>query len=464
MTVTHAPDLHAHEANRETFTRLHEAGLPLVGVVPSMLRDGPGFLLEASRRHRGEVFSIKLGPEAVYVVSSPAHLQHVLVDHARDFGKGGMWKAARTLLGNGLVTSEGDFWLRQRRLMQPLFGAKHLASLGGLMVDAIERERERIGHEDHSQRPVEMGAEMTQITQRVLLEAMFSTSFPADEAARLCGHLDTAFQAMNLRLVLYFLPDFVPLPGDRANRAAIAAIDEAVLGIVRARRERPLRRTDILSQLLDARDADTGEAMSDRQVRDELVTLFVAGLDTTAVTLTWMFYLLDRHPHLDARLRAEVSAVLGGRNPTVDDLPKLAYTKRVLQETMRLYPPGWLIPRNAVCDTVVGGRTIPAGASMILSPYLTHRDPAHWEDPDTFDPERFLPERAAGRPKLAYVPFGAGGRQCIGNHFAMMEAQLITAMLVQRFKPRLASGRTVKPTGAGTLKPAGGLWMNFDRA
>lgn len=433
---------------------------PLLGALPDMLQDGPGFLLRSSRENQGEIFSLQLGPVQVPVVTRPEDLQQVLLDDARSYSKGGMWSAVRPLLGNGLVTSDGDVWRRQRQLMQPLFTPRYVNSLSGLMVSAIESQLAEMA--TRTDRPMDIGAEMTGITQRVLMETMFGTSLAPEKARELGQHLAVAFQAMNIRLFTYFLPEWFPRPGGRAFFAAIAAIDEALLGLVAQRRANPGGRSDLLSLLLEATDPDTGEALSDREIRDQLVTLFVAGLDTTAITLSWTLHLLDGHPEVGGRIRAEIASVVGDRNPRAEDMPKLPYTKQVLQESMRLYPPAWIFPRYVANGSVVGGREIAAGSSLLISPWLTHRDPTHWERPDEFDPERFTNEAIACRPRLSYIPFGAGGRMCVGNHFAMMEGTLGLVMLLQRFRAKGVAGRKVIPAAASTLKPKGGLVMRME--
>jgi cytochrome P450 len=298
----------------------------------------------------------------------------------------------------------------------------------------------------------------------VILETMFGKGIDRHETDRLGAELRVAFKAMNLRSFLYFLPEWFPLPGDGRYRAAISTIDEAMFRLVRARRASGADRDDLLSLLLRARDDEKGDGMDDRQLRDELVTMFAAGQDTTANTMTWLWYTLDRHPDVERRLRAEVEGVLGNRRPTFDDVARLVYTKQVIQEVMRLYPPAWMFARFADGDAVIGGHRIPSGAVLLLSPFVTHRDPGLWPDPDRFDPERFTPERSAGRPRYAYYPFGGGPRQCIGNHFAMMEAQLIAAMMVQRLRPKLVSRQPVSPSSVGTLKPRNGIRMTLDAA
>ncbi len=271
-----------------------------------------------------------------------------------------------------------------------------------------------------------------------------------------------AFKGLNLRLFLFFLPDRIPRPGEQRYRKAIASIDEAMLRLVRARRAGGADRKDLLSLLLRARDEDNGEGMDDRQLRDELVTIFVAGQETTANTMTWLWYVLDQNPEVERRLRAEVTSVLGDRKPTFEDLARLSYTTQVIHEVLRLYPTVWVMLRFSDQEASIGGHRVPAGSPLLLSPFVSQRDPAFWPDPDAFIPERFSPERSAGRPRFAYYPFGGGPRQCIGNKFSIMEAQLMTAMMVQRLRPRLVPGHHhVTPAASGSLKPSHGLKMTL---
>jgi cytochrome P450 len=440
-----------------------ERGYPLIGALPHILRDGPGFLTRVARSHPGEIVGVRLGPITAYLVTHPDHVQHVLLDHWRDFGKGGgMWRAIRPLLGNGLVTSEGDFWLRQRRLMQPLFSPDYLASLADVMTSVVEREVDQLARRTGT--VVEMQREMGAITQRVLLGALFGSSIDRRETEHLGDQIVIAFREMNLRMFLYFLPDRIPLPGDRAFRRAIMTLDEGMMRLVRRRRGSGGEHHDLLSLLMHARDEAGAAGMDNRQLRDELVTLFVAGNDTTAKTMAWLWCALEQNPEVDRKLRAEVADVLGGRRPTHADLARLTYTKQVIQETMRLFPAAWFFPRFAAHDTTIGSFPIPAGSALVLNPFASHRDPAFWPDPERFDPGRFDPERAAARPRFAYYPFGGGPRQCIGNVFSLMEAQLITAMMVQRLRPRLVPGHGVAPSSATTLTVRHGLKMTLATA
>jgi cytochrome P450 len=455
--------------NPRAATRIHvERGFPLVGVLPELLRNAPGCLTRIAQKRPGEVVGLRIGPITAYLVTHPDHVHHVLQEHWRDFGKGAMWKVMRPLLGDSLAITEGDHWLRLRRLMQPLFSPTHLASLTDLMTDVISREVDRLA----SRGPgavIEVDKEMTVITQRILLETMFGASIDRGEIEHLGDQILIAFREMNLRAFLYFLPDRFPLPGDRILRNAIATIDETMRDIVRMRRKSGQQRNDLLSHLMYARDEGVDGGMDDQELRDELVTLLVAGADTTASAMTWLWYMLHRHPDVDRRVRVELNSVLGGRRPTFPDLSRLVYTKMVVQETMRLYPPAWMIPRFTQREVAVGDYVIPADSVVLLSPLVNHLDPLTWPDPERFDPERFDPERfdperTAKRSRYAYFPFGGGPRQCIGNVFAMMETQLITAMMAQRYRLALVQGHRVVASSSTTLKPRHGMLMTLGSA
>jgi len=433
-------------------------GYPLIGCVVDLLRDGAGFMARLSRERPGEVAAFRLGPITAYLVTHPDHVQRILVDDRESYTKGGMYKGAKAVLGNGLGTSEGELWARQRRLMQPLFTPARLAALTDRMVEVVGREVEALRARGPGAR-VDMAHEMGVLTQRLILETMFGQGIDRAEADRLADQLLVAFRGMNLRMFLYFLPERLPLPDERRFRRAVAAIDEAILRFVRARRAETKERDDLLSLLLNARDEATGEGMDERQIRDELVTMFSAGNDTTANTMTWLWVALEGNPAVERRLRAEVAEVLGERRPTHADLARLPYTRLVVQEILRLYPAGWMFPRFTAVETTLGPSRIPARSPVMLSPFATHRDPALWPDPETFDPERFTPERSAGRPRYAYYPFGGGPRQCIGESFAWMELILIVATIAQRWDLALVPGHPVELQPLITLRAKHGMRM-----
>ncbi len=435
-------------------------GYPVVGLLPGLVRDAPGLFLRLAGQHPGALIELDLGPARAYLVTHPDQVQYVLNDNWRNFTKeGGMWRPIERLLGNGLVTAGGDEWLRNRRRMQPLFAPRQLASLVDLMVDVVESDLPRLEQQARTGAAIDMDREMMQLTQRVILATMFGASISPRETDSLGEAIGAAFQTINARMFFYFMPERL-LPGERALRDAISRIDASLLRLVRERRSGGEERDDLLSLLLRAQD-ESGSGMDDRQLRDELVTMFVAGNETTAITMTWLFYLLDRHPEIERKLRAELEEVLGDRRPTAADLSKMDYTKRVILEAMRVYPPSWLLPRIVKEDDQICGYPVPAGAIVIVSQYVMHYDPAFWEAPAVFDPERFTPERSASRPRYSFMPFGGGPRQCIGNLFSIMEAQILLAVLLRRLRARLLPGHPVSPQAMTTLRSRHGLKMTL---
>ncbi|HZF54564.1 MAG TPA: cytochrome P450 [Polyangiaceae bacterium] len=437
-------------------------GLPLVGALPEFMKDPPGTVLRAARAHPGELFGLRLGPVTAYVVSQPEHVQQV-VHNPRSFSKGGrMWDGARLLVGNGLATSGGALWLRQRRLMQPLFLPAHIASLVDTIVDVLEREVERFVAHAGTGEVLDMDVEAMHLTQQVLLAAMFGASISASYAAQLGRDIQAAMRSLSLRMFLHFIPRRLPLPGDRRFNDAVARIDAVMMRLVAERRRSGLERADLVSSLLRAHVEGVEQGMDDAQIRDELVTMFIAGNEALAMTLTWAWYELDQHPEVARKLRAEINAVLGDRRPTYADLERLVYTRYTLMETMRRYPSAWAFPRFTEGPELVGGYQLPARATLLVSPLATHCDPAIWDRPELFDPDRFSPERSAGRSRYAYYPFGDGPRQCIANNLAMAAAQLTLAMMAPRVRPRLAPGQRVALGTAISLKPRYGMKMRVD--
>jgi cytochrome P450 len=412
-----------------------------------------------------------------YLCTAPEGIRHVLQDNHRNYHKQTRgFDTLRLVLGNGLLTSEGDFWLRQRRIAQPAFHRDRVASFAGAMVraavDMVERRWtpviERGGRLD-------VASEMMRVTLRIVGKTLLGID-PSDEADRVGGALEALLVGFRRRMqsvVQFPLP--WPTPENRKLGAAIDEIDRIVLRIIDERRAAASKDQgrggaaeagaggDLLGMLMEARDEETGERMSDRQLRDEVVTLFLAGHETTALSLSWTFALLSRHPEVGRRLRGELREVLGGRLPTAEDVPRLTYTRMVLQEALRLYPPAWNFGRTAREDDQLCGYPVPAGSLILLSPYVTHRNPRLWANPEGFDPGRFSPENAAKIPKFAYIPFGAGPRQCIGNGFAMMEATLLLAVFWDRVDLSLVPGHDLVPQPTVTLRPRGGLPM-FARA
>jgi cytochrome P450 len=408
-------------------------------------RDPFKFLMDLVARE-GAVARYRAGTEPAFLVTDPDLIKRVLADNAGNYSKAtqinGTFKRA---VADGLLTSEGPTWRRQRRLMQPAFHRDRLAALSAQMTGATVDMLERWSGTAARGEVVNVSEEMSALTLRITVKALFGTDV-IEQAANVGHRIAAGLSA----LVSPEQPAFID--GKRA-------VEELLTGIIAERQQEPRDPPDLLQMLMDARDAETGEALTRDEILDQMMTLLLAGYETTANSLAWSWYLLSQNPGSAARLRAELAAVLGGRVPTVADLPLLPYNRMVLEEAMRLYPPAWILGRRALADDDLGGHAIPAGSVVAISPYLMHRQPDHWDDPEAFDPERFTKERSAGRKPFAYFPFGGGPRLCIGHNFAMLEAQLIVATVAQRFELHLVPGHRVEPERLFVLRPRGGLPM-----
>ncbi|HET7786576.1 MAG TPA: cytochrome P450 [Myxococcales bacterium] len=427
----------------------------LLGSLPEVRRDPIRMFLEAFHAY-GDVVRFRFGPMVGHLVSSPAGVNHVLAENNKNYGKRTRgYRNLRYVLGNGLLTSEGEFWKRQRRIAQPAFHRQRIAGFAGAMVRAAEEAAASL--EARRGADVDMHQEMMRLTLRIVGETLLAYD-PSDAASEVGAALHFLLSIANKRAsrVLH-LPPSVPGFENRRFRRALATLDQVVLRIIAERRRNPGDRGDLLSMLMESRDEDTGESMDDRQLRDEAMTIFLAGHETTANALTFTWLLLSRYPATFRDLRAELALVLGGRSPTLADLPRLTLTRRILQESMRLYPPAWIIGRSVIGPDEIGGYRIPAGSILFVSPYVVHRHPALWDDPEGFDPQRFAQEP----PRGAYFPFGGGPRMCIGNGFASMESELLLATLAQRVRPDLVPGHRVELEPSITLRPRYGLRMTI---
>ena len=424
-------------------------------------REDPlGLFLRAHEEH-GEFVRLRMGPAIHLVsVSSPALVKQVLVDRADCYGKPpSLFRGALPLLGNGLFMSGGDFWKRQRRLMQPAFHKERLAALAGAMVDATREMLARWRSRPSPHEPLDMAAEMMRLTLVIVGRTLFSADV-GGATDRLGPAITQVLEETNHR-ILSLLPLYEFIPGERGRRfrQSLAVLDAAVYEVIASRRAGQTQGEDLLAMLMAMQDADTGERMTDTQLRDEVMTLLLAGHETTANLLAWMWHMLSQHPEVEARAHAEVHAVLGEREPTAQDVPRLVYLTQVLEETLRLYPPVWILARQPVKEDVLGGVQLPPSARVIVAtaPWVLHQNPALWPDPTRFDPERFAPGLAASRPRFAFMPFGGGQRLCIGQGFAMMEATLVAAEVLRHFRPRAVPGHRVDMEPLVTLRPRGGL-------
>jgi cytochrome P450 len=432
----------------------------LLGSLPDLQRDRLGFLLNTAQKY-GDVVKYRMAIYQLMQVCHPDGIQHVLQENNHNYTKNSpTLREFRRVLGTGLFTSEGAFWLRQRRLMQPAFHRQRIAALGDMMVKTTQAMLQTWQPAIASRQPLDISKEMMVLTMEIACRALFS--------ANIQPHVQEIGQAVTEiveQIVFrfdhpFYPPPIFPTPLNRRYRAAMQALDRIAYELIQQRRSQPVEGGDLLSLLMEMRDEDTGEGMTDQELRDEVVILLIAGHETTATALSWTFYLLSQNPSAEQRLRLELAQVLSGRPPTATDLPSLPYTRMVIDESMRLYPPAWLTERIAQADDEICGYKIPAGTIIVVSPYVIHHHPAYWENPESFDPLRFLPERSAGRPRFAYFPFGGGPRMCIGNSLALTEAQLVLASVYQRCHLELSSGHAVEPLPLVTLRQKGGLWMD----
>lgn len=407
------------------------------------------FLRELQDRF-GDVAEMKVLGKPFFLISHPDHVEAVLVKHARIMLRDEYIVVLERALGKGLLTSDGDLWKRQRKLMSQAFVPKRIHSYGEAMVRVT----------DAALRPwrdgqtINLHQEISRVTMEVVADVLFGAGIDPEDVHTVRESMETVneFMANSPEAILMF-PPWVPTPRNLATNHAVKRIDDLVYRIIANRRGGEAR-DDLLGTLLAAQD-DDGTRMSDKQLRDEVITLFLAGHETTALLLAHTFYLLSKHPEIERRLHAEIVEVLGGRLPTADDVRALPYTERVLKETMRLYPPAWTTGREAAEEVEIGGHVIPKGAQILTSQWVVHRDPRWFPNPEGFDPDRWAPERAKDIPRFAYFPFGGGPRICIGNHFAMMEATLILAIIGQRFRIELLPGERLALKPSVTLRQAG---------
>lgn len=433
-------------------------GLPIVGCLRQFRHDRLGLLLRA-QREGGDIARVPILTTELVIVSSPELARAVLVKKASSFRKSiALARFSRPMLGDGLLTSEGSVHRRQRKLIAPGLQRRRLSGY----VDTMARHADGAVSRWRAGQVIDTHAEMARLTVGIASETMFghSTAAYADATSRAIREA-TAYIATEVGRLVHW-PLSWPTPRHRRLRRAIGTLDDVVYRLIRERRAAPRQADDILAMLLEARDEDDGSALTDQEVRDQVMTLFVAGHDTLANALTWALYVLARNPALAARLEDESRAVLGGRPPTMDDLPKLGLASRVFKETLRLYPAAYLVGRESTEPVELGDYQIAAGTTVLVSVYGMHRRPDLFTDPHRFDPDRFLPERETELPRGAYLPFADGPRVCIGNHFALIEGQLVLAHLAQHVRFSALPGPLVEPQATTTLSPQGPIRLRVE--
>src|SRR5471032_1810439 len=410
-------------------------------------------------RTYGDVSTYRMAGEQLFLVNDPRLVRDILVTHNRNFTKSRGLERSKRLLGQGLLTSEGAMHLRQRRLMQPAFHRDRISGFGNLMVGYADRMR----NSWTDGVTLDVSREMNRLTLSIVGKTLFDVDVEQQAAA--VGEALTAVMESFWMMMLPFADvlERLPVPKLRRARMARARLDAIIYRMIADRRASGRDHGDLLSMLLNAQDEDEGGGMTDQQVRDEAMTIFLAGHETTANALMWMWYLLSSAPEVEAKLHAEVDRVLQGRLPGLGDLASLQYVERVVTEAMRLYPPAWIIGRRAIDDYQLGDYVAPARSILVMSPYLMQRDPRFYTDPGRFDPDRWTPEFRAALPKFAYFPFGGGPRQCIGESFAWMELILLTATISQQWRLRLVPGHPVVPQPLITLRAKHGMRMTVEK-
>jgi cytochrome P450 len=427
--------------------------MPLLGGLILPGRD-PLTLFTYFTQTYGDIVFFRLGGERVFLINHPQYIRDVLLTHHRNFTKSRGLERAKKLLGEGLLTSEGSTHLRQRRLLQPAFHRDRLGAYAQVMVEQATRMRERW----QQGTAFDVSKEMMRVTLAIVGKTLFDTDVEskADEVGVAVTRVLETFW-LNLLPGADFLEKF-PIPKLRRAREARQRLDALIYAMIAERRASG-DRGDLLSMLLAARDDDGGAGMSDTQIRDEAMTIMLAGHETTANALSWTWYLLSQHPEVEAQLHAEVDSALAGRRPTIADLPALPFVERVVTESMRLFPPAWMLGRRAIADYQLAGYTVPARSMILMSQYVMHRDKRFFDHPETFNPARWTPEFKAALPKFAYFPFGAGPRQCIGDQFAWMELILVVATVAQQWRLRADPHHRVVPQPLITLRPKHGIVM-----
>ncbi len=434
-------------------------GLPVVGSLFDYFRDILGFLTRVSADY-GDIVYYKLGSRKMYLLNNPEDIKDVLVTNNRNFEKSRALKRTKIVLGEGLLTNEGEPHLKQRRTIQPVFHHQRIKSYGDVMAEYSSR----IGENWQNGSVVNIHKEMMKLTLSIVSKTIFDSDMESesDEIGKSLTDLVTLFPQMIFPYSEYL--DNLPLPANKRFFNAKSKLDSIIYKMIEERRANPGEKMDLLSMLLEAQDEEgNGQKMSDLQVRDEAMTLFLAGQESTANSLVWTWYLISQHPQVEKKVHDEIESALQDRLPTLDDLGKLSYTQNVFKEALRLYPPAWALARQVKEDYEVRGYTIPAGADIFISQYVVHRDPRLYREPDRFIPERWESEETKDLPRFAYFPFGGGTRRCIGEPFAWMEGIIIIAAIASKWKMRLVPHQSVVPEPLITIRPKYGMKMILER-
>jgi cytochrome P450 len=436
-------------------------GNPLLGSIRDIQRDNIQTFMDAWREY-GDIVHFR-GPLTINLLVHPDYIQHVLKDNTRNYTRPKFVQdKLKSIVGEGLVANEGEVWLRSRKLTQPAFHNEIVAGLAEIFAETTGEMLE--GWDAYAERgePVDVKSAMMQMSLTNLARALFKADL-REELGKIEPAVQFALAHTQKRLTSPVDPQRFPLPSVKRFEQGLKTLDSIIYRLIAERRQGDGQGTDLVSMLLAARDEETGEGMSDEQVRDEVIGFFIAGHETVSSALSWTWYLLSKNPESWRKMKEEVDQVLDGRRPTVEDVSKLTYTTNVLWESMRLYPPIFVLMRYAVEDDEIGGYHVPAGSNIVLCAYVTHRHPDFYPNPEGFDPDRFSPEFVKSLHRMAYFPFSGGPRKCIGHTFAMMEMPIVLAMVTQRYKLNLMPGMPVVPEPAISLRPRDALLMTLER-
>lgn len=449
MAVTSKPD---YGRGTRTALRCRAETIPFHRTVPRLARDPLTGLAEIGRETDGCVVRLGLGLFRPFLVTHPDHVQYVLRDGQSNYRRDGMlWKPLRRLNGDG-IASDGPRWVASRQRFQPLFAAKRIDAMVDAMALTVSEGVDALEARVTCGEPLDAPTEMARIVHRVLVRLFFGDRLSLADTDKLGEAISTAFTSLGARMLLPFVPHAVPLPGDAAFRRAVRTVDGVIYPLIRQQADDPAPFDDFVAQMCQDRD-ENGDPLDETLIRGDLNALFVAGTETTALSMTWLWTVLAGHPEIEEKVTGEIQRVVGSARPTRAHLGELTYTRQVIQEVLRLYPTGWILPRVARERHSIDGVIIPRGATVILSPYVTQRLEQFWDHPDMFDPERFSAQQVRQRHRFAYYPFGAGGHMCLGTHLFTVESQLIVAMLLSRFRVEVTSTMPAVPLAAASLRP-----------
>ncbi|MFC4014488.1 cytochrome P450 [Nonomuraea purpurea] len=435
--------------------------LPFYKAIPRLVKDPVTELAKMGVEANGRIVRLDLGPFRPYLISHPDHVQQVLKTDWSNFVREGMfWRPVQRVTGHSIL-GEGDGWASTRKILQPLFTARYTASLAEDMADIISECIVELEDFARTGRPIDGGHQMTTIVNQAVIKVLFGGRISRDTAERLAPEFATCATSIGFRLLVPFAPYSIKVPGDRAFLRSAKKIDEIVYPLIEQASREKSHSNEVVSELLTARIEQDGKADL-RQVRDDLVSIYGAASETTAMSLTWLWSVLHEHPEVNARLQDEVRRVVGDSEVRPSHVAELKYLRMVLQELLRVYPSAWIIPRQTVADTEIGGVRIKAGSQVLVSPYTTHRLPEFWDRPSEFDPERWANEKAERRHRYSFIPFGAGPHVCLGQHLFYVEAPLVIANLLSRYRPVLTNPQRLTPIPGASVRPKEKLLLQLE--